>query len=156
MAWTGLLFARSGSKRTLVLMGVALCLSAILQASSVGERARALADRIIAPCCWREAVSVHQSPVAADMLQQIHRDIAGGQSEEAVLERLIREHGRRLLREPEGTQRNWLYWIPVAVVAAGLALVIRLLRGWTASRAMRVDSGSVAVLPDVDMFLQED
>jgi cytochrome c-type biogenesis protein CcmH len=129
-----------------------LCLSAVALPDVGTDRVSALTNRLLAPCCWRESVSVHKSPVADDLRQRITTEVAEGRSDEAILNSLIREYGKRILREPEGAQQHWLYWIPVvAVVLAALALA-RFLRRSTASQPLAAAAGP---MPNID-FLEED
>lgn len=90
--------------------------------------AGAVADRLLAPCCWRESARVHQSPQAAQMRREISQRRAAGESEEQIVAQYVAQYGARILRDPPGHQRWWLDLMPVAATLAGLALLTRLVR----------------------------
>jgi cytochrome c-type biogenesis protein CcmH/NrfF len=92
------------------------------------ERVRAIGERVLAPCCWREAVSVHQSPTADLVREQIAEQVSAGKSDEEIVAALVRDHGKRILREPTGAQRHWLYWMPVLALASGSVLLVWFVR----------------------------
>jgi cytochrome c-type biogenesis protein CcmH len=137
------------------LLGIALCLSAIAQPYEGAKRVRALSDRILAPCCWREAVSVHQSPAADTIRQRIADEIASGRSDGTVMDGLIRDYGKRILREPEGFERWWLYLIPASAVAGAGVALLRFLRR-SASMATVAPDAPTSALPDIEMYVSED
>lgn len=155
MGLTGSFFARSGIQSVFRLLGVAFCLTMTAQPESGSDRAREISDRILAPCCWREAVGVHQSPAAEELRQRIRGEIAAGRSDEAILESLVREYGKRILREPDGQQRQWLYWIPVVLAGGGAVLVARFMRRSAAASQAALSSTTGAALPEIG-FLDED
>jgi cytochrome c-type biogenesis protein CcmH len=155
MPSAGLAFEDLRIQSVFRLFGIALCLSATAQPYKGAERVRALSDRILAPCCWREAVSVHQSPAAETIRKRIADEVAAGQSDEAILGALVHDHGKRILREPEGAQRGWLYLIPAGAVAAGVVVMLRFLRRSTSLATVGTDS-QVSALPEIDMYLNED
>ena len=152
MRFTRLLFVNAGIPRVFHLGGILFCLSVVAQPESGSEQVRALSDRILAPCCWREAVSVHQSPAAENIRRQIASQVAAGASDGAIMRALVREHGRRILREPEGQQQQWLYWVPVTALAGGIAFIARFLMRSKVAEG----SSSGAILPEVEAFLKEE
>ncbi|MBC7925405.1 MAG: cytochrome c-type biogenesis protein CcmH [Bryobacteraceae bacterium] len=148
MESTGLFFVRSGIQSIFRFLGIALCLAMVAQPFG-SDRVRALSDRVLAPCCWREAVSVHQSPAAEDIRQRIANEVDSGGSDEAIVKSLIGDYGKRILREPEGPQRQWLYWIPVVLVSCGAILVTLFVRrSVTAPSATSTVTGT---LPEIDL-----
>lgn len=92
------------------------------------QRIRLLEESLLAPCCWRESVAVHQSPVAAEMRREIARFVQEGRSDREILDYYMQRYGKRVLREPEGPLRGWLYVIPVAASIFGLGFTIEVIR----------------------------
>lgn len=92
-----------------------------------------LYESYIAPCCWRENLSTHDSPTADALRARIHSDIAQGKSDEEIKAALLADYGERILSLPEGSLRTWLFWTPVAVLLLGFgAIVLWLKRArWT-------------------------
>lgn len=61
--------------------------------ASAQDRARELAKRLKAPCCWRETLDVHESPVAASLRKELRQRLAEGESAGAVEADLVRRYG---------------------------------------------------------------
>jgi len=91
-------------------------------------RIRALQEKLIAPCCWSESVAMHRSEVAAEMRAEIARMVQEGRSDREILDFYKAKYGARILMEPEGQLRIWVYTIPAAAAIAGLVLVVWIIR----------------------------
>ncbi len=102
---------------------------AIVNASALEREARQIETMLIAPCCWREQVSVHQSEAAEQVKQDIRAMLASGMARQHVLDAFVQRYGVRILAEPpnEGFGRLLYYapWIVGLGTAAGLILFIR-------------------------------
>ena len=83
---------------------------------------------MIAPCCWVEPISVHRSDIAMQMRLDIEKSVAKGQTDQEILNHYKGIYGARILMEPEGTKRWLVYLTPALVAAAGLALVVFVIR----------------------------
>ena len=86
--------------------------------------ARRIETEVIAPCCWSQQVSVHQSPAADQMRADIRAMLGQGRSHDEVLEAFVAEYGERILAVP--TARGYklsLYVLPVVLLVAS-ALVL--------------------------------
>jgi cytochrome c-type biogenesis protein CcmH/NrfF len=101
---------------------------ALLLASPDPQRVRRLQDSLLAPCCWAEPVSVHRSEVALEMRLEIEKFVDTGRSDREILDHFKKIHGARILIEPDGQARWWVYFIPALALVAGLALVLWLIR----------------------------
>jgi cytochrome c-type biogenesis protein CcmH/NrfF len=93
-------------------------------------RVRRLQDALLAPCCYSESVSRHQSDVARKMRLEIADWVAQGRTDRQILDTYKQLYGPRVLIEPEGAQRWWVYTVPIVVGALGLVLTGVLLRKW--------------------------
>jgi cytochrome c-type biogenesis protein CcmH/NrfF len=93
-------------------------------------RIRRLEEAMLAPCCWSEAVSTHRSEIALEMRAEIAQFVAQGQSDREILDHYKKLHGARILIEPEGAARWWVYLIPTVVSVAGGILVVGVIRRW--------------------------
>jgi cytochrome c-type biogenesis protein CcmH len=96
--------------------------------TALAADAGAVADRLLAPCCWRESARVHQSPQAAQMRREIAQRLAAGDNEEQIIAQYVAQYGARILRDPPGHQRWWLDLMPVAATLAGLAVLMRFIQ----------------------------
>jgi cytochrome c-type biogenesis protein CcmH len=65
---------------------------------------RAITERFIAPCCWRENLAVHQSPDAEKMRAEIVQLVADGRTEDEIVEQYVSQYGERILRVPRGAR----------------------------------------------------
>ena len=135
-----------------ILAAVAL-LAAPLHATELEQDARALEAMLIAPCCFSQQVSVHQSPAATDVRQDIRRRLAAGQSRRQILDAYVAQYGPRVLSEPpaQGSGRL-LYLVPplAFVITAGWIMV--LVRRLTRSRPGDAGRPRVATSPDDERY----
>ncbi len=93
-------------------------------------RIRRIEDSLLAPCCFSEPVSKHRSEVAQKMRKEISGWVAEGKSDQEILATYKRLYGARVLIEPEGALRWWVYTVPTLVAALGLVLTVIVLRRW--------------------------
>lgn len=100
------------------------------QLSTAQERtARELYELFVAPCCWRECITVHNSPASDKLRQEIDALVAAGKNSAEVKASVVREYGSRILRVPEGATGVFVYAVPtLAATGAACALTLRLLR----------------------------
>ena len=112
------------------LIWIALVLAIGLVASDQ-DRVKALQDKFLSPCCWSESVLHHRSEIAGEMRQEIASLVQAGKSDREILDTFIARHGRRILREPEGTASrvlNSVFAAFLVLAAFAVVLVIRRLR----------------------------
>lgn len=111
--------------RFLVLVASVLCAPAF-----AGERAALLEKSLLAPCCYKEPISRHQSEAATKMKLEIARWIAEGKSDAEIL-RIYRErYGDRVVTVPEKEPSAWVQAFPWLAGLAGAGLVVLVLRKW--------------------------
>jgi cytochrome c-type biogenesis protein CcmH/NrfF len=123
-----------------------LAFSSVLLASNE-DRVKALQDKFLSPCCWSESVLRHQSETAVEMRNEIASLVQAGKSDRAIVDTFIARHGRRILREPEGTASWVLNSVLLAVLALAVCVVVVLIRRWR-SRPPRLDP-QPANVPDI-------
>jgi cytochrome c-type biogenesis protein CcmH len=124
--------------RLIVLTSV-LTMSGPVAASDLEQQARELEAMLIAPCCFSQQVSVHLSPAADEVRQDIRKRLAAGETREQILDAYVARYGNRILAEPpaEGLTRV-LYILPPLALALTAALVVVIVRRFTASQAAPV------------------
>ena len=131
---TGLLYGSWG--RAMIIQGARVLLAAVvlsavlLPAQDLNEQTRAIAGKLMAPCCWAEPVSQHLSPVAEEMRGEIRSMLAAGKSEQEILDFYVAKHGVRILARPPARGFNLLAYVlpPVFAVAGTLVLILALKR----------------------------
>lgn len=110
------------------LWAAALAVCAAAYAFAQEPRVKRLQEKLMAPCCWAESVAVHRSEVAAEMRAAIERMVAEGRTDREILDHYKAQYGARVLMEPEGAKRAWVYAIPIAAAALGAWLVVWIIR----------------------------
>ena len=123
-------------RRTLLLclgsFAVALVFGPYVQAADApvlsptqAELYNRLTHELIAPCCWREPIAIHRSQESLQMLAEVEQLVAAGRSEEEVKALYVSRYGERILADPPGQERTWLYYTPVLLFLTAVALA-----GW--------------------------
>ncbi len=138
-------------------MVLLLALITVALAGDVERDARELETRLIAPCCFSQQVSLHQSEAATEVRRDIRRRLSAGESREQILDAYVAQYGKRILVEPpaEGFDRI-LYVLPPLGLILTAALTIVLVRRFAArghaaapaAPAGSVDQAYSAVLDD--------
>jgi cytochrome c-type biogenesis protein CcmH len=88
--------------------------------------ARQIETEVMAPCCWAQQVSEHESPAATEMRADIRRRLAEGQTHDRILDAYVAEYGGRILAVPPARGFNYLLFaVPplLFLITAGLVIV---------------------------------
>lgn len=111
-------------------MTVALWLAlAAADPQAVERDAKVLEAKLMAPCCWAQQVSVHQSPAADEIKQNIRRLLAEGKTPQQVLDVYVAEYGDRILAEPPARGFSRLIYVaPWVFLVASVGLVVVVIR----------------------------
>ena len=102
--------------------------SLLANPSAEDDRLQRLYRSFMAPCCWRQNLTVHQSPEAEQLRSAIASMVAAGRSDDEIRAELISRYSVRILSMPPGAAGEWLRWTPVAVAVGGLAAVYCFIR----------------------------
>ncbi|MGN6108576.1 MAG: cytochrome c-type biogenesis protein [Kofleriaceae bacterium] len=90
---------------------------------------RVLERRLIAPCCWRQTLEDHESPVATSLRAEIRARLAAGEPAAAIELDLVGRYGERVRALPEGRDPKWVIATGTAVASfAGMGVLIGLVR----------------------------
>jgi len=119
------------------------------------QRARIerLEDAVLAPCCYSEPVSKHQSEVAVKMRLQIAKWVAEGRTDREILGAYVDQYGARVLVDPRTKPAWWAPWIPWLAVMLAMGFGFWLLRQWQAKPVPAAPASigpELAELPDFD------
>lgn len=114
------------------------------------ERIHKLENSLIAPCCYSELVSRHNSDVAVKMRLEIAAWVTEGKSDREILDAYKQLYGMRVLTEPEGLAWWWSNLVPWFVLAMGAFLTVGMLRKWRRLQepTPAVESGPTIPIPD--------
>jgi cytochrome c-type biogenesis protein CcmH len=94
--------------------------------------AKQIETEVIAPCCWSQQVSVHQSPAADEMRTDIRRRLEAGQSHDEIIAAYVAQYGDRIMAVPPARGFNrLLFVIPPVLLLGTAALVVVVVRRFT-------------------------
>src|SRR5512136_2540971 len=91
------------------------------------REAKQLEAKLIAPCCWSQQVSLHQSPAADEIKQNIRKMLGEGKTSQQILDLYVAEYGDRILAEPPARGFSLLFYVApwlFLVVSVGLVVVV--------------------------------
>ncbi len=123
--------------RTVLLFLLAIVAAPAIASAQVGsseadarERlAKTIETELIAPCCWSQQVSLHESPAATEIRADVRRRLAEGQTHDQILDAYVGEYGERILAVPRASGFNYLlFTLPPLLFLATGGLVIRFVR----------------------------
>ena len=143
---------------SLALVAFALSGQPSPDAAALEREARQIEGMLIAPCCWTQPVSQHQSQASDDVKKEIRALLSAGRTRQEVLDTFAAKYGARILAEPPaaGVGRLLYVGLPLAFLLSAAALVLFLRRVGAsrpapiaAAEAVAVDeAGYVARLDD--------
>jgi cytochrome c-type biogenesis protein CcmH/NrfF len=114
-------------------------------------RVERIEDAVLAPCCYTEPVSRHQSEVAVKMRLDIAKWVAAGKTDQEILEAYVRQYGTKVLVNPRPIP-SWWTWIPWLTLLSGAVLVLWLLKRWRSNPPLSGPPSNVEdrALPDIE------
>lgn len=96
---------------------------------------RALAGRLLAPCCWDQTLDVHESEVARDLRREIRARLRQGEAAGAIELDLVARYGDRLRAAPSSGILGKVALGLMLGIAVTFLGVIALLRSWRRNAA---------------------
>lgn len=113
-------------------IAVALSLGQAQSAADLERDARAIDAMLIAPCCFSQQVSVHQSAAASEVRRDVRARLAAGQTRQQILDAYVAQYGKRILAEPPAAGFDLtLYVMPFLMLLASVGLVAVIVRRFT-------------------------
>ncbi len=142
---------------TLLIALFAANLLAAQPPADIEREARALEGMLIAPCCFSQQVSVHQSPAADEVRKDVRARLAAGQTRQQILDAYVGNYGKRILAEPpaEGFDRA-LYLLPPLLLLGSAALVIWLVRRFSGRATQASEPAPVVAGGNYDQKLDDE
>jgi cytochrome c-type biogenesis protein CcmH len=110
--------------------------------AALEREARQIETMLIAPCCWMQPVSQHQSQASDEVKQQIRVLLAAGKTRQEVLDAFVVQYGPRILAEPpaQGVGRLLYVGLPLTFLLSASALVLYLRRATARPRTASVQA----------------
>ena len=116
-------------------------------------RVQRIEDTVLAPCCYTEPVSRHQSEIALKMRMEIANRVAEGGTDQQILETYVKQYGSKVLVDPRTLPGRWTPWVPWLILVLGVVFGCSLLRRWHARAvpaALPSPNTGTPQLPDFD------
>jgi cytochrome c-type biogenesis protein CcmH len=125
------------------------------QVAALETQAKQIETLLIAPCCWRQPISDHQSEIAEQMKVEIRQLLEKGQDRQQILDHYVDQYGARILSIPpqQGFNRT-AYLMPVFFTILGLVVVGVILRKWQRQAPQPVASAGASDAPISDELAQ--
>ena len=102
--------------------------------SVLEARTTEVASTLRCPVCQGESIQDSPSELAQDMRAVVREQLREGKTPEEIKAYFVSKYGEWILLEPTMTGLNvLLYVFPVFLVLGGLAIVVFLVRRWTAA-----------------------
>jgi cytochrome c-type biogenesis protein CcmH len=137
-------------KSVLVNVGVlaSMAAAALAAPDSLEERAHRLESRLVAPCCFRQVLTMHDTDPARTMKEEIRRELEDGRSDEEILQGYVDRYGIQILSEPPAVGFHRILSVaPPVLFAVGLAVLFAVLRRWR--RRTPVEPAAVSLPEDI-------
>jgi cytochrome c-type biogenesis protein CcmH len=115
------------------------------------QEAKQIETMLIAPCCWSQQVSLHQSPAVDEIKANIRRLLAQNKTRQQILDAYVSQYGDRILAEPPARGFSAaLYVLPWVFLAGSIGLAVTVVRRLRApvSRAAAPATAPRAALPE--------
>jgi len=85
---------------------------------------------LFSPCCYRETLDAHASPIADELRIEIHARLGRGETPDGILADMVSRFGEDVLTRPPRT-------LTAAALFAGAALFVTALIGFALRRSRR-------------------
>jgi cytochrome c-type biogenesis protein CcmH len=110
----------------MTVLTLGLLLTPAAQPADIEREAHEIEAMLIAPCCFSQQVSLHQSPATDEVRVDVRRRLAAGETREQILQAYVAQYGKRILVEPpaEGFDRILYVLPPLGLVVTGLLVVM--------------------------------
>ena len=103
--------------------------AALAQSTDLDKRTAALADELRCLVCQNQTLADSNAPLAVDLRNQIREQLAGGKSEQEVLDFMVARYGDFVLYRPPFKASTAALWIaPFAFLLLGAWLLRRVVR----------------------------
>lgn len=112
-----------------IVLAAVLATPVLAQRVDVERQAAELESMLIAPCCFSQQVSIHQSPAAAEVRVDIRRRLAAGETRDQILQAYTDRYGKRVLAQPPAEGFDWvLHLLPPVGLFLTAGFIVLLVR----------------------------
>jgi cytochrome c-type biogenesis protein CcmH len=125
--------------------------------ASVEGAADSLAERLVAPCCWRESLRSHPSPLADALRLELRTRLAAGESAAHIEQDLVVRYGPRIRAfSPDWDPRKTAGILLFVVATASLVMVVAWTRRQRAHAALVVTPAAAPADPRLEELLDDE
>ena len=122
--------------------------------ASVEAEAKAIESLVVAPCCFRQQVSEHQSAAADETRKDIRARLSRGETRQQILAAYVAQHGERILASPAPAGFSLsLYVLPVVILLLTVGVLAGMIGRFVRGRAAPAPAG-VAGGPAPDVIAE--
>jgi cytochrome c-type biogenesis protein CcmH len=89
---------------------------------AANDEIRTIEEMLVSPCCWREQISLHDTPQAKSLRAEVRSLVLQGRSRQEILAVFVDRYGYRILTTPPAKGFFLLTYLLPSVVAVGGAL----------------------------------
>jgi cytochrome c-type biogenesis protein CcmH len=112
-------------------------------------RYRALIAELRCLVCQNQSIAESNAPLAADLRDQVHAQIAAGKSDAEIADFVTARYGDFVLYRPPFKLRTWLLWLgPFALLLVAALAAMRFLRRSRPAAAAPPDPAALRKLLD--------
>lgn len=112
-------------RRPLVLAAMLLC-CAVALASTLDENIWKLEERLLAPCCYKQTLQIHESPLASQLRREIRERLVKGETVDTIEADLVKRYGPEVRAIPRGFSLGWMGLWPFGfAVLFGITVLVR-------------------------------
>lgn len=117
---------------------------------SATEGELALQSRLLAPCCWKQTLDVHESELSTTLRDEIHRRLLEGEPPGAIEESLVQRFGEKIRAVPKGGDFRDVIplFVGGAMVLSAIGIFF-LVRRWRRRSEREERAAAEDALPDV-------
>jgi cytochrome c-type biogenesis protein CcmH len=134
-----------------VAAGLLLAAAALAGVPEDEARYQALIEELRCLVCQNQSIAESNAPLAADLREQVRRQIEAGRSDAEIIAFLTDRYGDFVRYRPPFRARTWLLWLgPFVALLAGAALVALFIRRSQRAPAPAVDPAAVQRVLDED------
>lgn len=146
---------RPAMNAVLLILAAAVVLPPRVTADASAERnsrVQRIETSVLAPCCYTEPVSTHQSEIALKMRIEIAKWVSEGKTNQEILDTYVERYGARVLVDPRTIPGRWTPWVPWLTVVCAVLFGFWILRRWHANIpvASPASGPELAALPDIE------
>jgi cytochrome c-type biogenesis protein CcmH len=109
------------------------------------ERTHAIAAQLRCPVCQGLSLADSQSELSLQMRGVITEQLRAGKTDQQVIDYFVAKYGEWILLEPKARGFNLIaYFLPLIMLAAGMAVIYVSVRKWTRASASATASSAPA------------